>query len=186
MKILIEVINGLEAMHNLKIIHRDIKTANILMKDGIFKLGLFINLFTDFTLLFLSFICHLPITVPADFNVSRPVSESGGVASTMAGTMCVVVVSPLQPLLLLLFYSNLLTAVAAAVFVIIVLCVCCGCTSCVRHVLLFFFFFYSSFLFLLLTDSIALQRCWAKKCFFFLFFAFLSQDSLFSSSIPYL
>ena len=35
-----QMVNGLFALHNLKIVHRDIKCANIfLTKDGIVKLG---------------------------------------------------------------------------------------------------------------------------------------------------
>lgn len=38
--ILIQMVHGLEALHELKIIHRDIKCANIfLTKDGMVKLG---------------------------------------------------------------------------------------------------------------------------------------------------
>lgn len=61
LKILLDVMKGLKVMHKLKIIHRDIKTANILIdKNGIFRI--------------------------ADFNVSRLLNASD-VASTMAGTI---------------------------------------------------------------------------------------------------
>jgi NIMA (never in mitosis gene a)-related kinase 1/4/5 len=39
-KILIQVVKGLQALHELKILHRDMKSANIfLYKDGTAKLG---------------------------------------------------------------------------------------------------------------------------------------------------
>lgn len=39
-KVLYDVVNGLKALHDLKILHRDMKSANIFMnKDGQAKLG---------------------------------------------------------------------------------------------------------------------------------------------------
>jgi NIMA (never in mitosis gene a)-related kinase len=39
-KILIQVVKGLKSLHELKILHRDMKSANIfLYKDGTAKLG---------------------------------------------------------------------------------------------------------------------------------------------------
>lgn len=62
LEVLIGILKGLEVMHKLKMIHRDIKTANILIsKDQIYKV--------------------------ADFDVSRILSEVDGKASTITGTI---------------------------------------------------------------------------------------------------
>ena len=34
-----DVLNGLKVLHDMKIVHRDIKTANIFISDGLYKLG---------------------------------------------------------------------------------------------------------------------------------------------------
>ena len=33
------MLNGLKVLHDMKIVHRDIKTANIFISNGLYKLG---------------------------------------------------------------------------------------------------------------------------------------------------